>query len=162
MEAIIEQAAQDMVTHLTQNNLTDIADYYSYPAAVYFDTKVIVLQSREELLHAVGVYRSTLASRRLARIVTRVIEAPRVKRDRFTVMVKNRYFDVSNQDIGTSRIRFYVQRERGCLKIRLVEYLDWPCARELQENEEFSRLFVSGSASRTLRRGTQTARVRLH
>lgn len=162
MDALIAQAAEDMVNHLTQSNLAKIADYYSYPAAVYFDTNVIVLQSREELLQALGLYRGALRSRRLARIRTRVLQAPRIDRDRFTVTVSNVYHDHSGHDIGTSRIRFYVQREGECLKIRLVEYLDWPCAQELEENEHFQRLCAKGSMARSFGADGLERNLQLH
>ncbi|MEM6758585.1 MAG: hypothetical protein AAF601_03815 [Pseudomonadota bacterium] len=138
-----------MVHHLTVSNLTKIADFYSYPAAVYFDDNVIVLRSRDELLHAVRIYRGILAKCRLARIKTRVVDAPGIYRDRFTVTVCNRYFDLDERDIGASRIQFYVQREGTCAKIRLAEYLKWPCGKELEADAELQKLCVKRPMSRS-------------
>lgn len=136
---VITVEANRMVDCLTSGQIADIASLYKYPSAVYFGDDVIVFNDAEELIFALEAYRAILMRRGLAVVETALLDAPDVEQDRFSVTVGNRYLDGSGQQFGSSKIRYYLQREENnCLKIRLVEYLDWPCKKEIRHDRTFA------------------------
>lgn len=140
----IQLEANKMVDHLASGNLPAISAMYQYPAAVYFGEHVLVLKNEEELLQALGLYRTILSKHGLSFVLTNILQHPDLESDRFIVEVANRYIDNRNWEFGSSRIRYFVQRELGCAKIRMVEYLDWPCGNALKENREFMAMCQRG------------------
>ncbi|MEM1429660.1 MAG: hypothetical protein AAGG09_09395 [Pseudomonadota bacterium] len=129
-----------MMDRLVRGAFGDIARLYAFPAAVYFGKHLIVLKGRQDLIRALSAYRSILITAGLSLIGTEVIGKPMTERDRFTVSVANTYFAVDGSEIGKSQVRYFVQREGGAPKIRLVEYVHWPFPDQLAQHPVLAAL----------------------
>lgn len=133
MDVDIGTEAQAMVDRLVDHALDEIAALYAFPAVVYMGDDPLVFRDAACLQRALARYRAILGEMGLARIVSRVVQAPKIIGERFTVVVTNRYLAEDERVIGTSRIRYFVQRMRPCPRIKMVEYEEWPCPDRIAE-----------------------------
>lgn len=140
--------ANKVVDYFARGNLQAITELYDFPAVVYVGEHILVFDSQRDLLRALHVYRSILMKHHLSLVTTSVVRPPHVKGNRFTVEVSNEYFKSSGGKIGAARIRYFLQRDKGCAKIRMVEYLEWPCKREVNDSELIKQISIGASEER--------------
>ncbi|MDD9716618.1 hypothetical protein PVW48_07685 [Dinoroseobacter sp. PD6] len=135
--------ANCIVDRFTRGQLMDLTEMYATPVAVYFGDRILVLQSREDLHAALSSYRSILVRAGLAFIQTTVMGTPRFAQARFSMRVRNTYFDQNGHAFDDCEVTYFIERDATCdyaPKIRLAEYDRWPCEDEVAAAEALRQL----------------------
>lgn len=127
--------ANALVDRFTRGQLMDLAEMHAPPVAVYFGDRILVLQTREDLYAALTAYRAILVRAGLAFVQTTILGTPRFEQDRFSMRVRNVYFDRNGLPFDDSEITYFLERDPEAgnqPRIRLAEYDRWPCAEEVE------------------------------
>lgn len=130
--------ANALVDRFTRGQLMDLTEMFATPVAVYFGDRILVLQTREDLHTTLTAYRAILVRAGLAVVQTTILGTPRFEQNRFSMRVRNVYFDRNGLPFDDSEITYFLERdpEAGNLPlIRLAEYDRWPCAEEVDMAE---------------------------
>ena len=129
----IQSEADAIATEFANGDLQNLSLRYEFPVVVHVRNKIIVLKTEEQFLIALSLYRSLLLKEGLSQITSTVTEKRRQSDLPSKVCVKNRYFAANGRDLGTAKINYYSEGKGADRKIRMVEYLEWPCPHRIAE-----------------------------
>lgn len=125
--------ADAIAADLVSGQLQTHARRFSYPLLVYIGDKIMILNNEIQLLEALGLYRSILSEERLSLITSTVTDCDCDTNGSCKISVRNRYFATDGRDLGTARVNYYGEGSGANRKIRMVEYLEWPCPDRVAE-----------------------------
>lgn len=154
--------ANRMIDRLTRGDLDAILPHYAFPAAVYFGERILVLNTPDDFMRAITAYRAILVRNGLRLASTELCSTPRLRRRTFTVTVANSYFDGTGGLIGTSRIRYFLERAGTCARIRLVEYQDWPFPSDIAADAALKSLCAAPAGRYRAPRAARAAYAAIH
>jgi len=123
----IQTEANAMAVELLRGLLHDHARRYAFPLVVYIGKDILMLSDQDHLVKALSLYRTILEKEWLSVITSTVTACTSHQTSAAKISVRNRYFATDGRDLGTARITYYCERHGADRKIRMVEYLEWPC-----------------------------------
>ncbi len=129
----MQTEADAIAADLVSSQLRRHARRFSFPLLVYIGERIMILNNETQLLEALGLYRSILSEEWLSRITSTVTDCDCETNGSCKISVRNRYFATDGRDLGTARINYYSERTGADWKIRMVEYLEWPCPDRVAE-----------------------------
>lgn len=134
------QEATALVDHFSRGRIDKVAQFYAFPAVLYIGPDVLVLWEEADLRDFIETYRGIMLDRGLDHVASDVIDTTKTEKQGFAVTVRNTFYNAQGTVIGESAVRYFLQRENPCLRIRLVEYLEWPFRDDLAASAAYQRL----------------------
>ena len=134
------QEATALVDHFSRGRIDKVARCYAFPAVLYIGPDVLVLWEEADLRDFIETYRGIMLDRGLDHVASDVIDTTKTEKQGFAVTVRNTFYNAQGTVIGESAVRYFLQRENPCLRIRLVEYLEWPFRDDLAASAAYQRL----------------------
>ncbi|MEM9309422.1 MAG: hypothetical protein AAGA74_19180 [Pseudomonadota bacterium] len=127
----IQAEANELASQFATGNLNVVALHFKFPLVVYVGRRLMVLKDEDQFVCALSLYRSILSEEWLSNVTSSVLESRCASDSRCKVSVENRYFSTDGRDLGTARINYYGEATAAGRKIRMVEYLEWPCQKQV-------------------------------
>ena len=132
--------ATALVDHFSRGRIDKVARFYGFPAVLYIGRDVLVLWEETDLRDFIETYRGIMMDRGLDHVVSEVTDTNKSDKQGFAVSVRNTFYGAAGSVIGESAATYFLQRERPCLRIRLVEYREWPFRDALAASPAYQRL----------------------
>ena len=137
IQSQLKSQAQDIAAEFAGVDLKDLAQRFSFPIVVYLGKEILLLKTSEEFERALSKYRSVLSDEPLSKISSKLIDFSNEDEGLCKFSVRNQYLASDGRNLGADRINFYSDVSLGNPKIRMLEFLEWPCAKDLSGCEEF-------------------------
>lgn len=148
--ASLDRFATQIIDSFCGAQLQQIASIIDYPLAVYFGERVLVLRDSRSLLLALSAFRAVLLQNGLSAATSEISSNSDFGGERFTMQVENTYFCESKRKFGTSKIKYYLSNSSSGLRIQMVEYLHWPCRRDVERDATIKSLERVAHARKTI------------
>lgn len=127
MSGSVQNFFSGLAEHFSSGELSGIAGHFSFPTAIYFQDKVMVFDTQEEMMKAHHLYRLSLQNAGHIRTDCNVVAQSLTRGDRKSVWVQWSHFKSGEVLLGKSFIRFFMSHTKGQpVTIMLAEYLDVP------------------------------------
>lgn len=103
---------------------SEMTGHFDYPVAVYYAGRPYVFHDPETLEMALHLYWEDRLGGTDVRIKGELdVEAPSGQ-DRMPVIITWRFYNWSGDEVGHSRVRYFITAEASAPKIAMIEYLE--------------------------------------
>lgn len=127
MSASMNTFFSGMAEYFSAGNFDAIAGHFAFPTAIYFEDKITVFETPQELVETYRNYKATLEKSGYSCTTCKVVAQSLTMSERKSVWVDWSHHGADTQLVGQNFLRFFLSQEKGApVTIMLAEYLELP------------------------------------